>query len=172
MEAQFLNIGALLVKDAGSGAGRVFRSVQIDSWESGLPNWTPHFAELFQKYRGYDPRPYLAALAGWTTGSPQITDRFLYDYRTTLGDAIADNYFGHLSQLEPTQGVVVLDVILGHLLNQFPRDVQDEAPLLVSASKKARKVPVENGPIRAFRSLFIPLFCRIKSNSDVFVGGS
>lgn len=106
MDLQFRNIGAVLVKDAGSGAGKVFRSVQIDSWETGLPNWTPRFIELFRKYRGYDPRPYLPALAGWTTGSPRITDRFLHDYRKTLGDAIADNYFGRLNQLARAAGLM------------------------------------------------------------------
>jgi hypothetical protein len=106
MDAQFKNIGAVLVKDAGTAAGRVFRSVQIDSWETGLPNWTPRFAELFRKYRGYDPQPYLPALAGWTTGSAALTDRFLHDYRRTLGDAISDNYFGRLNELAKAAGII------------------------------------------------------------------
>jgi len=106
MDMQFANIAAPLLRDVGTLAGKVFRSVQIDSWEILLPNWTATFLEQFKKYRGYDARQYLPALAGWTIGSLEMTDRFLYDFRKTIGDAIADNYFGRLTQLADAHGII------------------------------------------------------------------
>jgi hypothetical protein len=106
METQFQNIGAILVKDVGPAAGPVFRSVQIDSWEILLPNWTMKFLDAFRRYRGYDARPYLPALAGRTVGSAEISDRFLSDYRKTLGDCVADDYFGRLTTLAHHAGII------------------------------------------------------------------
>jgi hypothetical protein len=106
MDVQFANIASPLLREVGSLGGKVFGSVQIDSWESGLPNWTSTFLDQFRKYRGYDARPYLPGLVGWTIGTPEITDRFLYDYRKTLGDSIADNYFDRLSQLAQREGII------------------------------------------------------------------
>ena len=65
--------------------------------EINHPNWTPEFVAGFQKYSGYDPRPYLPTLAGHLIGGPETTDRFLYDYRKTVGDLVAENYFGRLT---------------------------------------------------------------------------
>lgn len=106
MEIQFGNIAEPLLKEVGSLGGRVFRSVQIDSWETELPNWTAELLDQFRRYRGYDARPYLPALAGFTVGSAKITDRFLYDYRRTLADSLAANYFGRLSELAEAHGII------------------------------------------------------------------
>ena len=106
MESQFQHIAAVLLKDVGAAAGPVFRSVEIDSWEILLPSWTMKFLDAFRQYRGYDARPYLPALAGRTVGSAEISDRFLHDYRKTLGDCVADNYFGRLTTLAETAGII------------------------------------------------------------------
>ena len=56
--------------DVGPQFQKVVRSVQIDSWEINLPNWSPTFLDDFRRYRGYDARPYLAAFSGaWRSGS-------------------------------------------------------------------------------------------------------
>ena len=107
MDVQFANIAAPLLSDIGTLAGKGFRSVQIDSWETLLPNWTAKvFLEQFKKYRGYAAGPYLPALAGWSVGSPEITDRFLYDFRKTIGDSIAKNFFGRLTHLADAHGII------------------------------------------------------------------
>lgn len=106
MDLQFQNIGALLAEDAGDLVGRCFKSVQIDSWESGCPNWTAQLPQEFQRRRGYDARPFFATLAGYVVGSSEITDRFLYDYRNTLAEMVADNYFGRLTQLAEAKGLI------------------------------------------------------------------
>jgi len=106
MQAQFQHIAALLLKDVGAAAGPVFRSVEIDSWETLLPNWTMKFLEDFRYYRGYDARPCLPVLAGRTVGNAEISDRFLFDFRKTLGDCVADNYFGQLTTLARAAGII------------------------------------------------------------------
>ena len=106
MEFQFANTAALLAEDAGSLAGKVFRSVQIDSWEINHPNWTACLLEEFKQIRGYDPRPYLPTLSGQLVENDEISDRFLYDYRKTVGDLVAENYFGRLSKLAEKSGIV------------------------------------------------------------------
>ena len=70
------------------------------------PNWSNGFLDEFKKYRGYDPRPYLPALAGRVVGSAEVTGRFLYDYRNTIGDCVADHYFGRLGQLAAAKGLI------------------------------------------------------------------
>lgn len=66
----------------------------IDSYEVGMQNWTPKFPEEFEQRRGYDPVAYLPAMTGRVVGSPEISDRFLYDVRRTDGDLMADYYYG------------------------------------------------------------------------------
>jgi hypothetical protein len=106
MDFQFANTAALLAEDAGALAGKVFRSVQIDSWEINHPNWTAGLIDGFKKIRGYDPRPYLPTLSGQVVLNAETSDRFLYDYRKTVGDLVAENYFGRLSTLAASKGIV------------------------------------------------------------------
>ena len=106
MDFQFANAAAPLVEEAGPLAGKVFRSVQIDSWEIYHPNWTSAFSEGFRKLRGYDPLPYLPTLGGHVVGDSEVTDRFLYDYRKTVGDLVAENYFGRLGTLARAKGIL------------------------------------------------------------------
>src|SRR5271157_995605 len=106
IESQFQHIAAVLLKDVGPAAGPVFRAVEIDSWEILLPSWTMKYLEAFLQYRGYDARPYLPALAGRTVGSAEVSDRFLHDFRKTLGDCVADNYFGPLTTLAQAAGII------------------------------------------------------------------
>jgi hypothetical protein len=106
MDAQFAKAAAPLIEEAGNLTGKVFRSVQIDSWENKLPSWSAGFRDDFKKFRGYDPLPYLPALAGRELVSAALTDRFLYDYRKTVGDCVAEHYFGRLSQLAEAKGLI------------------------------------------------------------------
>jgi len=71
----------------------------IDSYEVGFQNWTPAFPEEFQKRRGYPLWRYLPAMTGRIVGSPEITERFLWDVRRTQADLMADNYYGRFTEL-------------------------------------------------------------------------
>jgi len=67
--------------------------LHTDSWEIELANWTPTLRDEFQKRRGYDLLPWLPVLAGRIISSRDESDRFLFDYRKTLGDLTIDNHY-------------------------------------------------------------------------------
>ncbi len=67
--------------------------LHTDSWEIELANWTPTLREEFQKRRGYDLLPWLPVLAGRIVNCRDESDRFLSDYRKTLGDLAIDNHY-------------------------------------------------------------------------------
>jgi hypothetical protein len=73
--------------------GKSLRYIHTDSWEAGGMNWTPTFREEFQKRRGYDPIPYLPVLAGHILIDRNTSNRFLNDFRRTVGDLIAVNHY-------------------------------------------------------------------------------
>lgn len=76
-----------------------------DSYEAGIANWTDDILSQFSQRRGYDPRPYLPVLAGRVVGSSAASDRFLWDFRATLADLIADSHYGELSKLLHQHGL-------------------------------------------------------------------
>lgn len=82
-----------LIADAGPLAGRTLKYLHTDSWEIELANWTKTLPEEFKKRHGYDMRPWLPVLAGRIIDSRGASDRFLADYRKTLGDLAIDNHY-------------------------------------------------------------------------------
>jgi hypothetical protein len=105
MDRHFAQTAAKLLEDAGSLAGTTFKNVHIDSWEIGLPNWTPKFIEEFEARRKYSPLRYLPGLAGKIIESQETTTRFIWDYRRTIADLISANYYGRLAQLAHANGL-------------------------------------------------------------------
>lgn len=99
MDVHFAETGAKLLADAGPLAGKTLQYFHIDSWEMGQPTWTPKMREEFQQRRGYDPLPWLPALMGKTVDNAESTRRFLQDYRRTVADLVAANYYGRLREL-------------------------------------------------------------------------
>ena len=81
----FKNTAEILLADAGQLAGKTLKYFHDDSWEAGLPNWSDTFPEDFRKYSGYDIKPFLPVLAGHIVVSEDVSDRFLYDFRKTIG---------------------------------------------------------------------------------------
>ena len=81
------------------------QNMLTDSYEAGIANWTDDILDQFAKRRGYDPRPWLPTLAGRVVVSAADSDRFLWDFRQTLGDLIADEHYGYLSELLEERGM-------------------------------------------------------------------
>jgi hypothetical protein len=75
---------------------RGIRYVINDSWEAGSQNWTDDIIVQFKKRRGYDPLPWMPVLTGQVVESAQASDRFLWDFRKTIGDLIADEHYGQV----------------------------------------------------------------------------
>ena len=82
-----------LIADAGPLAGKTLKYLHTDSWEVELANWTPTLRAEFQKRHGYDMTPWLPVLAGRIVNSREASDRFLFDYRKTLGDLAIDGHY-------------------------------------------------------------------------------
>ena len=91
----------------GPLVGKVMVEMNIDSWESGCQTWTQKFPEEFKGRRGYDLRKWLIALTGRFVGSVDETERFLWDYRRTIGDLIAHNFYGAFRDYAHERGVKV-----------------------------------------------------------------
>jgi hypothetical protein len=68
-----------------------------DSIEVGPQNWTNDMFGDFQRLRGYDMRPWLPALTGAIIKSTYDTDRFLWDFRRTIGQLLAQNHYGEIA---------------------------------------------------------------------------
>jgi hypothetical protein len=76
-----------------------------DSWEAGTSNWTDDMVAEFSTRRGYDPRPWLPVLAGRVIESSQASERFLWDYRKTLGDLLAEYHYDQITEIVHQRGM-------------------------------------------------------------------
>jgi len=81
---------------AGEMGKRGIRYVINDSWEAGSQNWTDNMLAQFKALRGYDPAPWLPVLTGRIVESAEASDRFLWDFRKTIADLIANEHYGQL----------------------------------------------------------------------------
>ena len=83
-----------MYKDASGGliGQQGVQYVLTDSYEAECETWTPAMFNEFQTRRGYDLKKWLPVLSGEIIGSPQQSDAFLFDWRITIGELIADNY--------------------------------------------------------------------------------
>ncbi|HVT82683.1 MAG TPA: glycosyl hydrolase, partial [Phycisphaerae bacterium] len=78
--------------------GKSLKYMVMDSWEAGMQNWTDDMIEQFQKRRGYDPRPFLPILSGRVIGNADVSDRFLWDFRRTIADLLAEAHYGTMAK--------------------------------------------------------------------------
>jgi hypothetical protein len=76
-----------------------------DSWEAGAQNWTDNLLAQFKRLRGYDPTPWLPVLAGRVVESSAASDRFLWDFRKTIADLIANEHYGQLEDTLHERGM-------------------------------------------------------------------
>ena len=93
---------------------KTFRIVVEDSYETGGQNWTDNMIEAFKEAYGYDPVPYIPALNGTVVGSPEITDRFLWDLRRLVADMVAYEYVAGLREVSHEHGLTTWLENYGH----------------------------------------------------------
>jgi hypothetical protein len=77
-----------------------------DSWEAGAQNWSETVPEEFARRRGYDLHPWLPALTGQVIGSVGATEAFLWDFRRTLGEILADSHYGQINASLHARGLI------------------------------------------------------------------
>ncbi|MFS0732355.1 glycosyl hydrolase [Microbacterium sp. 1P10UB] len=82
-----------------------FDALLSDSIESGSQNWTDRIEEEFAARRQYDARPWLPVLAGFVVASPEESDAFLFDWRRTIAELLAREYYGTLGSEARRRGM-------------------------------------------------------------------
>ncbi len=87
------HIVAELRRHLGDQIGRGFDFYHFDSYESGMPGWTPLMREEFIARRGYDPVPFLPTLAKRVIGDADRTAAYKKDFERTVADLFRANYF-------------------------------------------------------------------------------
>ncbi|MDR2936545.1 MAG: DNA-binding protein, partial [Rikenellaceae bacterium] len=78
-------------------AGRVFKTMHVDSWECGSQNWSETFRREFLKRRGYDVVPYMPLYAGVPMESAERSEAVLRDIRQTVAELVRDVFYEELS---------------------------------------------------------------------------
>jgi hypothetical protein len=103
--AQFEALLGRIIQKIGPLAGKTLVATHIDSWETGFQNWTPTMRDDFKRLRGYDLQPYLPVLTGQVVDSLEISQRFLWDFRKTIGELLLENYAMAMREVAQQHGL-------------------------------------------------------------------
>jgi alpha-L-rhamnosidase len=83
--------------------------LMLDSYEvKPTVDWTNGFQQEFEKRNGYDPKPWLPVLAGWTVGDGDLANRFRHDYKKLVSDLLIENHFARGCELLHQRGLQLL----------------------------------------------------------------
>ena len=81
------------------------RFMVTDSWEAGAQNWTGNLPEEFLKRRGYPITPWLPVLSGQIIHSSAWSEKFLFDFRKTLSEMVAEYHYDALTRILDARGM-------------------------------------------------------------------
>lgn len=87
----------------GSKGGLQF--MITDSWEAGAQNWTANLPAEFLKRRGYSIVPWLPVLTGTIVQSADASEKFLFDFRKTLSEMVAEYHYDALTKILAAHGM-------------------------------------------------------------------
>jgi hypothetical protein len=92
---RYINTYLDMYKDATGGlmGAKGLQYMVLDSYEAGHMNWTKDFPAEFQKRRGYDIKVWIPVLTGRVVKSLEASEKFLWDFRKTIGEMIAENHY-------------------------------------------------------------------------------
>ncbi|MDR1602697.1 MAG: glycoside hydrolase family 2 [Tannerella sp.] len=91
-----------------------FRVVVEDSYEMGSQNFTDGYLDDFKQRYGYDATPFLPVFQGHIVGSPDLSDRFLWDVRRLVADKVSYDYVGGLREISHRHGLTTWLENYGH----------------------------------------------------------
>lgn len=96
-----------MYKEASGGliGKKGIKYLLIDSYESGSETWTHRMAEEFQSRRGYSLIPWLPVLTGEIIGSAAESEKFLFDWRRTIGELISENLYSNAAEIAHSRGL-------------------------------------------------------------------
>jgi hypothetical protein len=92
----------------GDLIGTGFTYVHFDSYEAGMPTWTPLMPQEFEHRRGYDLTPFLPIFAGRRIGTADDSLKFRKDFESTIRDLYRDSYFAIISTKLAAAGLTFL----------------------------------------------------------------
>lgn len=97
-----------MYEDATGGliGARGLQYIITDSWEAGTQNWTDNMITEFNKRRGYDMTPWLPVLSGYVVESAASSDKFLWDFRRTLEEMVAEYHYDQLTDILDERGML------------------------------------------------------------------
>ncbi len=92
---KYINTYLDMYKDATGGimGTKGLQYMILDSYEAGHMNWTKAFPEEFAKRRGYDIKTWLPVLVGRVVKSTESSEKFLWDFRKTIGELIVESHY-------------------------------------------------------------------------------
>ena len=106
LDDHFEHLGRLVLDEAKEAGGHL-AYLWSDSWECGKFTWTQDFPNQFKRFRGYDLKPYMPVLAGYTVINAEVSARFREDFDRTIQDCISENFYGLFMELSHQNGVKV-----------------------------------------------------------------
>jgi hypothetical protein len=106
LDNHFEHLGRKVLDEAKKAGGHL-AYLWSDSWECGKLTWTQDFSNQFKRFRGYELKPYMPVLSGYTVTNEEVSARFRDDFDRTIQDCIADNFYGHFKDLCHKNGVKV-----------------------------------------------------------------
>lgn len=77
----------------------------IDSYEAGWETWTAKMAQEFEHRRGYSVLQWLPVLTGQIIESTEKSEQFLWDWRKTIGELIAENLYAEVEKVAAEYGL-------------------------------------------------------------------
>ena len=124
IEANFAGYIGRLAGKGGPLEGRL-DGMLLDSWECQSQTWTAGFDAVFEKERGYALDRWWPALCGFVVRDRAETRRFLRDWRTLVGETMAENFYGRMGALAHAAGLTVAfetasgDVFPGDIMSYY-----------------------------------------------------
>ena len=102
----------------GTLQGGMLNGMLLDSWECYSQTWTAKMESEFYERTGYNLRTWLPAIFGYVIENPETTSRFLLDWRRTINDLFANNFYRRMAELGHEQGLtVVYETAAGDVFN-------------------------------------------------------
>ena len=117
IEAHFETFMKKIIGECGANAGESLTFAHIDSREAHAQNWTATFPEEFEKRRGYSPIPWLPVLSGRVIDNPELSSRFLYDFRHTISEMMLDNFVERFKELLMPHNIKLSIEAYGNMTN-------------------------------------------------------
>ncbi len=111
------------VLDTLSAIGCPPLGVSMDSHEAGCQNWTTGFENNFFIKNGYSLTPFYAAMAGYIVDSREKSDDVLSDFRKSVAETIASEYYGTFAQRSKNDNICftsqsMLNILADNITNR------------------------------------------------------